>query len=142
MTPGGPVLDLLNGSPAGNTGGAPQQEIEAQAGFTLNGVGARISADWKSGTTVRGGTAVTDNLTFSDIGTINFRLFDNLGQQKSVLARYPWLRGARVTLNIVNLFDERISVRDAAGMTPVSYQSAYLDPAGRTISLSFRKLFY
>jgi hypothetical protein len=142
VRPGGPTLDLLNGSPAGNTGGAPQQEIEAQAGFTLNGVGGRISADWKSGTAVRGGTAVIDNLTFSDIGTINFRLFDNLGQQKSVLRLYPWLRGARVTLNVTNLFDERISVKDAAGLTPVSYQSAYLDPAGRTVSLSFRKLFY
>jgi iron complex outermembrane receptor protein len=143
VRPGGPVLDLLNGAPAGNTGGQPQQEIEAQAGFTLFGAGARLSADWKSGTTVKGGTgAPVDNLTFSGIGTINFRLFDNLGQQRQVLQRYPWLRGSRITLNVINLFDQRIQVRDGTGATPLSYQPAYLDPAGRTVSLSFRKLFY
>jgi len=55
---------------------------------------------------------------------------------------YPWLRGARVTLSVTNLFDQRIDVRDGTGATPLSYQSAYLDPAGRTITLSLRKLFY
>ena len=43
---------------------------------------------------------------------------------------------------MTNLFDSRIQVRDAAGNTPLIYQSAYLDPAGRTIKLSFRKLFF
>ena len=143
VRPGGPVLDILNGAAAGNTGGQPQQEIEAQLGFTLNGLGARLSADWKSGTFVRGATtAASDDLNFSDIGTINLRLFDNLGQQRSILQKFPWLRGARVTLNVVNLFDQRIEVRTASGVTPLSYQSAYLDPAGRAITLSLRKLFY
>ena len=41
-----------------------------------------------------------------------------------------------------HLFDTRIQVRDAAGNTPLIYQSAYLDPAGRTIKVSFRKLFF
>ena len=140
---GGPVLDLLNGAAAGATGGQPRQEVEAQLGFTLFGFGARLSADWKSGTMVKGATgAPADNLTFSDIGTINLRLFDNLGQQRSVVHAYPWLRGARVTLSVNNLFDQRIDVRDGTGMTPLNYQSAYLDPSGRTISLSLRKLFY
>jgi iron complex outermembrane receptor protein len=140
---GGPVLDLLNGAAAGNTGGQPRQEIEAQLGFTLLGFGARLSADWKSGTMVKGGAgAPADNLTFSDIGTINLRLFDNLGQQRSVVHAYPWLRGSRITLSITNLFDQRIDVRDGTGATPLNYQSAYLDPAGRTITLSLRKLFY
>jgi hypothetical protein len=143
VRPGGPVLDLLNGAAAGNTGGQPRQEIEAQLGFTLYGFGARLSADWKSGTMVKGGTgAPADNLTFSDIGTINLRLFDNLGQQRSVVKAYPWLRGSRITLSVNNLFDERIQVHDGTGATPLNYQSAYLDPAGRTVTLSLRKLFY
>ena len=33
-------------------------------------------------------------------------------------------------------------VRDASGATPLIYQGAYLNPAGRTISLGLRKLFY
>ncbi|MFI4936615.1 MAG: TonB-dependent receptor [Caulobacterales bacterium] len=142
VAPGGPALDFLNGSPAGATGGQPRQEIEAQAGFTLKGFGARLSADWKSGTTVVGGFGPAGSLTFSDIGTINLRLFDNLGQQRSVVQRYRWLRGARVSLAINNLFDERQRVRDGTGATPVSYQGAYLDPVGRTVSLGFRKLFF
>jgi len=143
IRPGVPVLNLLDGAPLGNTGGQYQHEIEGQVGFTLYGLGARISADWRSATSVQGGAdSSTGNLAFSDLTTINFRLFDNLGQQREVVRRYPWLRGARVTLNITNLFDDRIKVRDTAGMTPVSYQSAYLDPAGRTALLSIRKLFY
>ena len=140
---GTPVLDFLDGASAGATGGQPRHEIEAQLGATLFGFGARLSADWKSATVVRSGPgSPTGDLSFSDIGTINFRLFDNLGQQPPVVKRFAWLRGARVTLNVVNLFDSRIGVRDAAGATPLIYQPAYLNPAGRTVSLSLRKLFF
>ena len=143
VTPGGPTLDLLNGAPASNTGGQYRNEIEAQLGMTMAGFGARLSADWREGTTVVGGPgSPTGNLSFSDITTINLRLFDTLGQQRSMVKRYPWLRGARVSLNIINLLDERIRVRDAMGVTPLAYQPGYLDAAGRTITLSVRKLFF
>jgi phosphoribosylformylglycinamidine (FGAM) synthase PurS component len=33
-------------------------------------------------------------------------------------------------------------VRDAAGATPISYQPAFLDPLGRTVRISLRKLFF
>jgi hypothetical protein len=32
-------------------------------------------------------------------------------------------------------------VRDAAGLVPTSYQPDLLDPLGRTVSISIRKLF-
>jgi hypothetical protein len=32
-------------------------------------------------------------------------------------------------------------VRDANGATPLSYRPDYIDPQGRVIRLSFRKLF-
>ena len=140
---GGPVFDLLNGSAAGSTGGQPRQEVAAQAGYTYAGFGARLSADWKSATTVRGGPdSPTGDLSFSDLATANFRLFANLGQMPRVVRARPWLRGVRVTLAAVNLFDSRVQVRDAAGNVPLGYQSAYLDPAGRTLRLSLRKLFF
>ena len=59
-----------------------------------------------------------------------------------VIADHPWLRGSRVTVSINNLFNERQRVRDATGATPVNYQPDLLDPLGRTIRISFRKLFY
>jgi hypothetical protein len=143
VAPGGPQLNLLNGAAASSTGGQYRNEVQGQLGATLYGFGARLSADWRSATFVTGGaSSSTGNLFFSDITTINFRLFENFGQQPWAVKANPWLRGSRLTLNINNLFDQRVSVRDAAGATPISYQPGYIDPVGRTITLSIRKLFY
>lgn len=142
VAPGGPTLDLLNGAPASFTGGQYRNEVEGQVGFTLRNYGARLSADWKSGTFVDGQGTATGPLAFSSLTTLNLRLFDNLGQDRMLLKRYPELKGVRISLNITNLLDERVTVRDAAGVTPISYQPGYIDPVGRAISLSIRKLFY
>jgi len=139
----GPVLDLLNGAAAGGAGGQYQQEIEAQLGYTNAGYGARMSADWRSATVVTGGSVgSTGDLDFSSVATINLRLWDDFTQQRALTQKYPVLRGVRVTLNLNNLFDESIKVKDTAGPTPFLYQSAYLDPTGRVISVNLRKLFY
>ena len=141
--PGGPTLNLLGGAPASTTGGQYRNEIEGQLGATLNGFGARLSEDWREGTHVIGlpGTP-TESLNFSSVTTLNLRLWDDLGRQPRVARRYPWLRGVRVTLAVTNLLDDRVSVRDGFGGTPLSYQPGYIDPVGRAITLSLRKLFY
>ena len=66
----------------------------------------------------------------------------DLAQQRSLIAKHPWLIGTRVSLSVTNLLDARERVRDATGVTPVSYQPAYLDPVGRVVRLSVRKLFF
>lgn len=141
-----PVLDLLDGSATGSRGGQPRHEIEAQAGLFKNGFGARLSANWQSGTNVRGipdGTGgSTGDLFFSDFATVNLRLFADLSQQRSLVREHRWLRGTRVSLAVTNLFDSRIKVRDENGVTPLSYQGAYLDPLGRSVRVSVRKLFF
>ncbi len=143
VRPGGPTLDLLNGAAASSNGGQYRNEVQAQLGMTLLGFGARLSADWRSATVVQGGAgSAAGDLFFSDVTTINLRLFDNLGQQPGGVKQIPWLRGARISLNITNLFDQRIDVRDSNGATPVSYQAGYIDPVGRAITLSLRKLFF
>jgi len=143
---GVPVLDLLNGSATGNRGGQPRHQVEAQAGLFRNGLGARLTASWQSGTTVRGvpdGTGGSSgDLRFTDFGTVNLRLFADLGQQRSLVREHRWLRGTRVSLVVDNLLDSRIDVRDESGATPLSYQGAYLDPLGRSVRLSLRKLFF
>lgn len=142
VRPGGPVLDLLHGAAAGNGGGQPRNEVEAQLGIAERGLGARLSADWLSGTTVIGAPgSPTGNLRFSDIGKINLRFFADLGQQKTLVEKAPFLKGARVTLGITNIFDAKVKVRDANGATPFSYQPDYIDPQGRVIRIGFRKLF-
>jgi hypothetical protein len=69
-------------------------------------------------------------------------VFDNLGQQPWAFRSHPILKGVRVSLSIDNLLDQRITVRNGEGLTPLSYQPGYIDPVGRTVMLSLRKLFY
>ena len=140
-----PELDLLNGSAVGNNGGRPRHELELQTGFFKNGLGARLNANWQSGTTVRGalnpGGGATQDLRFSSLATFNLRLFANLGEQPALVRRYPWLRGTRVSLGVNNLFNASQRVTDQAGQVPLGYQSDYLNPLGRAVTISIRKLF-
>jgi len=140
---GGPALDLLRGDTIGSGGGQPRHEIEAQAGYSNNGLGARLSADWQSATDVTGGTVGNpDPLHFSSLGTINLRLFADLGQRLDLVKAHPWVRGVRVAFGITNLFDTRQTVRDAQGLTPITYQPGYINPLGRTVRFSVRKLLF
>ena len=52
------------------------------------------------------------------------------------------MRGTRVTLGIDNLFNARQRVTDQTGTVPLNYQPYLLDPLGRTVRLSIRKLFF
>ena len=142
---GVPVLDLLNGSAVGGSGGQPRQEVELQAGLFKDGFGARLTAQWRSGTTVNGvadgGGGTSSGLAFSDLATANLRLFANLDQQEGLIRRAPWLSDTRVTLSVNNLFDSRQRVTDAAGLTPAGYQPDYLNPLGRSVTIGLRKQF-
>jgi hypothetical protein len=138
----GPVLDLLDGAAIDLRGGARRHRIEAQAGIYKGGLGARVDLDWQSGTSLRGGGgAVTSDLSFSNPATVNINLFANLQDRLGGANAPGWLKGVRVTFGIMNLFNSRPEVRDALGSTPLSYQSAYLDPLGRRVTLALRKRF-
>ena len=140
---GGPRLDLLNGDAIGASGGSSRHEVEGQAGYSNNGIGARLSVNWRSGTTVDGGTALAPTrLDFGSLGTAGVRLFFDAGQRLDLLRKHPWLRGTRVALAFDNILDARQRVTDATGATPVNYQPDLLDPLGRTVRLSIRKLFF
>lgn len=142
IAPGVPELDLLNGDATGSSGGQPRHEIEARVGYTNNGLGARLGLDWESGTHVNGALGGTSRLDFGSLATVNLRLFANLSQMPSLVKNHPFLRGARISIGIGNIFNTRRVVMDAVGRTPLRYQPGYLDPLGRTISVSFRKLFF
>ncbi|TKD53282.1 porin family protein [Sphingomonas baiyangensis] len=135
-----PELDLLDGSATGSRGGQPRHEVQLRTGFTKDGFGARLNADWQSGTRVDGGTPA-ETLFFDDFATFDLRLFANLGQMPDLVRDNRWLRGTRVTLAVSNLFNARLGVRDAAGVVPLGYQPALLDPVGRSVRVELRKLF-
>lgn len=145
IRPGLPVLDLLDGSAIGASGGVARHEITADAGYNRNGIGARASLNWESATQVRqtpGGPPSPNDLRFGSQATIDLRLFADLGVRRELVRKSPFFRGSRVTVGIDNLFNRRTDVRDASGNVPLGYQRDLLDPLGRTVRISFRKLFF
>jgi outer membrane receptor protein involved in Fe transport len=134
------VLDYLHGEAAGSGGGTPRHNVEARAGWSNNGLGARLGANWRSATRVDGPNG-EDDLKFSSLATFDLRLFANLGDRPELALKHPWLRGTQLRLEATNIFDAKPRVRDAAGGTPLNYQPDLLNPLGRTIMISFRKLF-
>lgn len=137
-----PVLDLLDGAAIGARGGQSRNEVQFQAGLFKSGMGGFLNANWKESTRISGGSSPTDDLTFSDLTTVNLNLFADLSSRQTWVAKYPWLKGARVSIGIENLFDQRLDVRDGLGETPLSYQPDYLDPLGRTFRVSLRKILF
>ena len=139
IRPGLPPLDYLNGDAKGQAGGAPRHVVQAQGGWSNNGWGLRAGANWRSATDVN--TLTGDNLHFSPLGTFDLRLFANFGEMPELVVKHPWLRGASLRFDITNIFESRPQVHDAFGKVPTNFQPDLLDPLGRTIMISFRKLF-
>ena len=135
-----PVLDLLDGSATGSSGGQSQNEIQLQMGAFRSGFGGFLNANWKDSTRIAGGTS--GDLNFSDLATVNLNMFADLSQRQNLIGRFPWLSGTRVSIGVENLFDARLKVTDANGDTPLSYQRDYLDPNGRTFRISLRKILF
>ena len=133
-----PKLDYLSGEAIGGGGGRPRHEVQAETGYYNNGLGARLTGNWRSGTTV---DSSAGNLRFSPYADFDLRLFANLGERPDLVARHPFLRGSSVQFNIDNIFNARPKVRDANGVTPFSYQPGLIEPIGRTVGITFRKLF-
>lgn len=136
-----PVLDLLDGAATGSRGGTPRNEVQVQGGVFRNGLGAFVNANWLQGTEVDGGPGGSD-LTFGSQTTLNLNVFADLSSRPTWVAKFPWLKGARVNLGVQNLFDSRQDVRSSTGDVALNYQPDYLDPQGRIISLTFRKILY
>ena len=141
IRPGIAPLDFLNGdaSSSGSGGGRSRHLVEAQAGYSNNGYGLRLSANHASGTRVLGGQ--NGDLNFSPLTTFDLRAFANLGENIDNVLRHPWMRGASIRVQVSNVFNARQKVRDAAGAVPFSYQPDFINPLGRTVSISIRKLF-
>lgn len=137
-----PVLDLLDGAAIGARGGQSRNEVQLQMGAFKSGMGGFLNANWKESTRINGGSSPDDDLSFSDLTTVNLNLFADLSSRESLVSRYPWLKGARVSVGVENIFDQRLKVRDGLGETPLSYQPDYLDPLGRTFRISLRKILY
>jgi len=135
-----PILDLLDGAATGARGGSPRNEIQAQGGVFRNGMGAFVNANWREGTRIDGGLG--PDINFSDQATVNLNVFIDFNSRTSWVERYPWLKGARLNFGVQNLFDTRPEATSSNGDLPLNYEADYLDPLGRVVSLSFRKILF
>lgn len=134
-----PIIDQLDGG-ATSARGVSQQEIQVQAGVFRNGFGGFMNANWREGTRINGATSAQD-ISFGDQTTVNLNVFMDLNARTTWVEKFPILKGARVNLGIENLFDSRVDVR-SSGDLPLNYQPDFLDPQGRVIRISLRKVLF
>ena len=134
-----PKLDYLDGEAVGQTGGRPRHVVDAEGGYYNNGLGARLSTNWRSATRVDSLTG--PDLKFDDYASFDLRLFANLGERFDLVAKNPFFLGSSVRLEVKNLFNAKPQVRNSDGIVPFAYQEDLIEPIGRTVSISFRKLF-
>ena len=100
-------------------------------------LGFNFNWQWFGPSRIDGGVPQSD-LHFSPIFKFGGGAYTALG---GWFPHQDWARKATVTVEVVNLLDRRQHVRNATGRTPNRYQRDYLDPLGRTVKLTLRKLF-
>jgi hypothetical protein len=137
-----PSLNLLNGAPSNGAGGQSRHQIDWTSLIYNDGLGAMLNGTWRSATSVDSSdlSELPDALRFSPLGIVNLRLFADLGRLPATHGE-RWAQGARVALQVLNVFDRRQSVQDPSGVTPTAFAPGYLDPLGRTVWLTVRKAF-
>ncbi|NOU02343.1 MAG: TonB-dependent receptor, partial [Novosphingobium sp.] len=141
IAPGVPALDLLDGD-ALSGGGTPRHSLEFNGGAFHKGFGLFAQGSWNAPTRVRAsGAPGSSDLRFGALAKVNLSLFADLGRMPKLTKKAKFFKGSRLALQFENLFDARQKVTDASGSVPLSYQPDYLDPRGRVVGISFRKLF-
>ncbi len=142
IAPDIPRLDLLHGSATSELGGTSRHKVELSGGLFYKGLGTRFSGNYRSGTRANGsGLPGSSDLQFSDLATLDLRFFVMLDERGNLTQKIPFLKGSRIRLNIDNVLNDIVDVRDQNGVVPLSYQTGYLDPKGRYFEISFHKQF-
>jgi iron complex outermembrane recepter protein len=134
-----PALDLLRGDALNLSGGSARHSLDLEGGWFYNGIGVRLTGNWRSATRAESTTSPT--LFYGDLATFSLRTFINMDQRKSLVKAVPFLKSSRIAIRLINITGAIQKVRDENGVVPFRFQPGYLDPLGRTWEISFRKLF-
>ena len=101
-----------------------------------------MQGSWSAATTVKSsGAPGTSDIRFGSQSNINLFTFVDFSARPKRVREVPFLKGMRFGLRVENLLDSRQRVTDGSGQVPLSYQGDYLDPRGRVIGITLRKLF-
>jgi hypothetical protein len=139
IRPGLEPVDVLGGGAIGIGGGRLRHQVDGTAAITSGGIGARVGMTWRGPSKLQsriGGT--TDTLNFSPVFLLNLRAFADM---KRIFPSSRLARGFRLSVDVINLTNDRQKVRDSLGNTPLQFQPAYRDALGRTIEFEIRKVF-
>lgn len=121
-----------------SSGERPRHDVDVGAEYAARGLGVQLSGQFKGQSFINLTGGTTPNiLRFSPLNTINLRAFVD-GQR--LIPTAMWLKGTRLSLQVVNISNTRQRVRDRDGQTPLFYQAAYRDPTGRLVQIELRKV--
>jgi len=136
LRPGVPALDLLKGGSI-TGGGIPRVTSYFYSGIGYLGNDLTIGGWYQGSARVRSSIPASD-LSFSPLFKIN------IGAAISVhhfLPHEDWSHHLQVKVDVENATDAHVHVHDRNGNVPNRLQADYLDPIGRTVKLTLRKLW-
>lgn len=136
LRPGAATLDVLSGNTlSGAT--APRLAGYGYGGLNYRGNSGTFDFYCTGAATIAGAVAAS-TLAFAPLCKIN--LSGSLSLD-NVLSHQAWTQHLGLKIEVSNVTDAHQQVRDATGAVPYRYQPDLLDPLGRTLAVTLRKLF-
>ncbi len=144
----GPVFDLLDGSALRRLGGEAEHEVQLRLSGKRKNYGGRLSLNHETGSFISteslgASQSRSGDLTFDPLTTADLRLYYDFGRRADGkrVKRGSFRDGLRLSLDINNITDSKQNVSSADGSVPFGYEPDALDPEGRTVFLTARKIF-
>ncbi|PXA97503.1 TonB-dependent receptor [Nostoc sp. 3335mG] len=137
LSPGQAELDLLDGASLDGNSGRPRFEVQGNIGGSVGPLRLGTYAFWQAPTRIRSAIAASD-LRFTPATFVG--IYSQL-EGAQLAPRATWAKGTTFQFEVQNLLNDRTDVRDRTGAVPFRFQPSFLDPFGRIVRLSVRKLF-
>lgn len=133
-------VNLLSPNALGLGGvGQPRHELDASIQFSQQYLVIEANARYRSEGFVNLISGTDQNsLRFSPLATFDLTATVD---GRAIASSSSWLNGTRFGFRIANLFNDRETVRNSAGVTPLLFQQPFRDPTGRLVEFSVRKRF-
>lgn len=135
LRPGTPVLNPLGGDTV-TGGGTSRISGYFYAGMGYLGNDFSIDGWYQGSQRVRSGNPASD-LSFSPLLKVNMSAALSVHH---FLPKQKWTRHLQIKFEVENVTDAHVSVHDRNGRVPNRFQQDLIDPIGRTVRLTLRKL--
>lgn len=130
-------LDLLDGETLDGNSGRPRYELMGNIGGSVGAFRMGVYGNQRPAIRIRS-TLPASDLRFSGLTFLG--LYSQV-QADKLAPRAPWAKRMVLQFEVQNLLNDRVDVRDRNDAVPYRFQPSFLDPYGRIVRLSVRKLF-